>query len=154
MMPVTGAQSRDSEVHVMSRNHRSFSNQGSSKPSRDLGVESLEARQVMCATCLALDSYLASMAGSAQAEGAATGDGQSAPTVAPIDMVESVSAPEAAAAESGTKCCCAFCTVSGVTSDGLSTQVQPAASAEAVLDASWFSGQFQGVISAAGPSGS
>ena len=100
----------------MSRNHRSFSNQGSSKPSRDLGVESLEARQVMCATCLALDSYLASMAGSAQADGAATGDGQSAPAVAPIDMAESVSAPEAAAAESGTKCCCAFCTVSGVTS--------------------------------------
>ena len=99
----------------MSRNHRSFSNQGSSKPSRVLGVESLEARQVMCATCLALDSYLASMAGSAQADGAATADGQSAPAVAPIDMAESVSAPEAAAAETGTKCCCPFCTGTSAT---------------------------------------
>ena len=35
---------------------------------------------------------------------------------------------------------------SGATSDGLSTIVQPAASAGATLHAIWFSGQFQGVI--------
>ena len=99
----------------MSRNHRSLSNHGSSKPSRVLGLESLEARQVMCANCVALDSYLASMAGSAQADGAATADGQSAPAVAPIDMAESVSAPEAAAAQTGTKCCCPFCTGTSAT---------------------------------------
>jgi hypothetical protein len=120
MMPVMGAPFRDSEVHAMSRNHRSFSNQGSSKSnssksSRELGVESLEARKVMCATCVALDAYLAEMAGSAQAEGAAA-DGMSAPAVAPIDVADSVSDPDAPAAETGTKCCCPFCTVSSTPS--------------------------------------
>ena len=92
----------------MSRNHRSFSNQSSSKPSRDLGVESLEARQLMCATCLALDAYLASMAGSEQADGAATADGLSAPSVAPIDVAAGDSVSPAA--QTGTKCSCPFCT--------------------------------------------
>ncbi|MCY1223116.1 hypothetical protein D9M72_352280 [compost metagenome] len=40
---------------------------------------------------------------------------------------------------------------SGAISDGLSTTVQPAASAGATLAAIWFNGQFHGVISAATP---
>ena len=43
---------------------------------------------------------------------------------------------------------------SGATSDGLSTIVQPAASAGATLQAIWFSGQFQGVIIPHTPMGS
>ncbi len=42
----------------------------------------------------------------------------------------------------------------GATSDGLSTIVQPAAIAGATLQAIWFSGQFQGVISPHTPTGS
>jgi hypothetical protein len=43
---------------------------------------------------------------------------------------------------------------SGATSDGLSTIVQPAASAGATLQAIWLIGQFHGVISAHTPTGS
>ena len=44
--------------------------------------------------------------------------------------------------------------LSGAISDGLSTTVQPAARAGATLAPIWFSGQFQGVISAQTPTGS
>ncbi len=44
--------------------------------------------------------------------------------------------------------------LSGATSDGLSTIVQPAASAGATLQAIWLIGQFHGVISAQTPIGS
>ncbi len=44
-----------------------------------------------------------------------------------------------------------ICASSGAISEGLSTTVQPAASAGATLAAIWFSGQFHGVISAATP---
>jgi hypothetical protein len=43
---------------------------------------------------------------------------------------------------------------SGAISEGLSTTVQPAASAGATLATIWFSGQFHGVMSAATPTGS
>ena len=42
---------------------------------------------------------------------------------------------------------------SGATSDGFSTQVQPAARAGAALRHTWFIGQFHGAISAATPIG-
>ncbi len=44
--------------------------------------------------------------------------------------------------------------LSGATSDGLSTMVQPAAMAGATLAAIWFNGQFQGVMKAQTPMGS
>ena len=44
--------------------------------------------------------------------------------------------------------------LSGDTSDGFSTIVQPAASAGATLHATWFIGQFHGVIKAHTPIGS
>ena len=44
--------------------------------------------------------------------------------------------------------------LSGATSDGLSTIVQPAASAGATLQAIWLSGQFHGVIKPHTPTGS
>src|SRR5690606_5038256 len=43
---------------------------------------------------------------------------------------------------------------SGAISEGLSTMVQPVASAGATLQVTWFIGQFQGVISAHTPTGS
>ena len=47
-----------------------------------------------------------------------------------------------------------ICPENGATSEGLSTIVQPAASAGNTLQAIWFSGQFQGVIIAHTPIGS
>ena len=44
--------------------------------------------------------------------------------------------------------------LSGATSDGFSTTVQPAASAGAIFAAIWWSGQFHGVIAATTPTGS
>ena len=47
-----------------------------------------------------------------------------------------------------------MCAENGAISLGLSTIVQPAASAGATLHAIWFAGQFHGVISAQTPTGS
>ena len=44
--------------------------------------------------------------------------------------------------------------LTGAISDGLSTMVQPAASAGPTLHVIWFSGQFQGVIMPTTPTGS
>ncbi|MBS1172935.1 MAG: Uncharacterized protein H6R12_1765 [Proteobacteria bacterium] len=47
-----------------------------------------------------------------------------------------------------------MCPENGAISDGLSTMVQPVASAGATLQAIWFAGQFQGVMSPHTPTGS
>jgi hypothetical protein len=99
----------------MSRNNRPASNHGVSKQRRDLGVESLEVRKVMCATCIELDAFLAARGAASPSDENAVADGMSAPSVAPIDAAESGAAP-ASPAEPGTKCCCPFCTITPTTS--------------------------------------
>ena len=98
----------------MSRNNNSASIHGLSKQRRDLGVESLEARKVMCATCIELDAFLADRGGASSSEANAAADGMSAPSVAPIDAAESGEAP-ASQSEPGTKCCCPFCAITPTT---------------------------------------
>ena len=106
----------------MSRNNRSASSHGLSKQRRDLGVESLEARKVMCATCIELDAFLADRGAAFSSEANVAADGMSAPSVAPIDAAESGEAP-ASQSEPGTKCCCPFCTGSSAASvDDLALQ--------------------------------
>lgn len=100
----------------MSRNNRSASFHGVSKQHRDLGIESLEVRKVMCANCVALDSYLATMAASSQSEVNAVADGMSAPTVAPIDVATGNADAPVSQSDAGTKCCCPFCTGSSAVS--------------------------------------
>ncbi len=98
----------------MSRNNRSASIHGLSKLRRDLRVESLEVRKVMCATCIELDAFLAVRGSEAPSEENVVADGMSAPSVAPIDAAESGEAP-ASQSEPGTKCCCPFCTITPTT---------------------------------------
>lgn len=98
----------------MSRNNRSASIHGLSKLRRDLRVESLEVRKVMCATCIELDAFLAVRGSESPSEENVVADGMSAPSVAPIDAAESGEAP-ASQSEPGTKCCCPFCTITPTT---------------------------------------
>lgn len=100
----------------MSRNNRSASTHGESKQRRDLGVESLEARKVMCATCIQLDAFLAERGPASPTEENVVADGMSAPSVAPIDAAAESGEAPLSQAGAGTKCCCPFCTITPTTS--------------------------------------
>lgn len=99
----------------MSRNNRSASIHGLSKLRRDLRVESLEVRKVMCATCIELDAFLAVRGSEAPSEENVVAEAMSAPSVAPINAAADSGEAPASQSELGTKCSCPFCMMTPTT---------------------------------------